>query len=412
MLTLTPALNKPGSLSAPRIGLAVAGGGPLGAIYELGALHALNESIEGLRLHELEVYVGVSSGAFMAAGLANQVTTTQMCRIFIGSDDAEFVFRPESFLRPAVREYLRRATGIPSVVREILREAVTNPSHFATLEGISGLARLIPTGVFDNHVIEEVLSGLLSRSGRTNDFRQLTSRLRVVAVELDTGQAVRFGSPGQDHVPISLAVQASSALPGLYPPVKIDGHYYVDGALRRTLHASAALREGVDLLLAINPLVPYREFPEEDHPGPVTRSVEKGGLPLVLSQTFRAMIQSRMQIGMTKYAEDYPDTSLMLIEPNRNDEKMFFTNVFSYSSRSALAEHAYQTTRAEILKRSETLDAFLAPFGLKTNHRSLSEPRTLEGSLALEPFYRAPVANNLARTLERLDRELEQREIQ
>ena len=39
--------------SAPRIGLALAGGGPLGAIYEIGALCALDEALAGLDLTQL-----------------------------------------------------------------------------------------------------------------------------------------------------------------------------------------------------------------------------------------------------------------------------------------------------------------------------------------------------------------------
>ena len=66
-----------------------------------------------------------------------------------------------------------------------------------------------------------------------------------------------FGSTGRDHVPISRAIQASSALPGLFPPVEIDGEHYVDGALNKTLHASVALDQGVGLLLCVNPLVPF-----------------------------------------------------------------------------------------------------------------------------------------------------------
>ena len=41
-------------LPRPRIGLALAGGGPLGAIYELGALLALSESLEGVDFNELD----------------------------------------------------------------------------------------------------------------------------------------------------------------------------------------------------------------------------------------------------------------------------------------------------------------------------------------------------------------------
>ena len=42
-----------------RIGLALAGGGPLGAIYEIGALCALDESLEGLSFTELHHYVEI-----------------------------------------------------------------------------------------------------------------------------------------------------------------------------------------------------------------------------------------------------------------------------------------------------------------------------------------------------------------
>jgi len=55
----------------PRIALALAGGGPLGAIYEICVLCAIDEAMEGLDLTALHHYVGVSAGGFIAAGLAN-----------------------------------------------------------------------------------------------------------------------------------------------------------------------------------------------------------------------------------------------------------------------------------------------------------------------------------------------------
>lgn len=401
MLSLTSASKPLAEGRAPTIGLALAGGGPLGAIYELGALHALNDALDGPRLHELDAYVGVSSGAFLSASLANQVTTTQMCRIFMGARDAEFAFRPEDFLRPALREYIDRTKNLPGALADMVRELITHPGRLSDLSSLGSMSRLVPTGMFDNGTIERFLRKVLSRPGRSNDFRDLNTKLRIVAVELDTGQAVRFGASGMAHVPISQAVQASAALPGLYPPVKIEDRYYVDGALRRTLHASAILREGVDLLIGINPLVPYdSKMPMP----PGTSRVVGGGLPLVMSQTFRSLIQSRMQIGIGKYAGQYPGASLMVLEPNRNDERMFFTNVFSYASRSGLAEHAYQTTRAELLARADDLEPFLEPYGIGIRRRELATPRSLMASLEAEPPYLAPLSNSLARSLDRLDR--------
>ena len=101
-----------------RIGLAVAGGGPTGGMYELGALRALDDAIDGLDLTRLEVYVGVSSGAFLAAGLANRMSSAEMTRVFIVGEPGDARFRPEAFLRPAFadcggvhRQPGRRATG-------------------------------------------------------------------------------------------------------------------------------------------------------------------------------------------------------------------------------------------------------------------------------------------------------------
>src|SRR5271166_4680303 len=63
-----------------KLGIALAGGGPLGAIYEIGALVALEKALKGLTLTDLDVYVGVSSGAFLAAGLANGISPSEMLR--------------------------------------------------------------------------------------------------------------------------------------------------------------------------------------------------------------------------------------------------------------------------------------------------------------------------------------------
>jgi predicted acylesterase/phospholipase RssA len=112
-------------------------------------------------------------------------------------------------------------------------------------------------------------------------------------------------------VPISKAVQASAALPGLFPPVEIDGQQFVDGALIKTMHASIALDEGLDLMLCINPLVPFDASKPQASteaptpwaaPEPIPHSAD-GGLPAVLSQTFRSLIHSRLELGHKSYEQ-------------------------------------------------------------------------------------------------------------
>ena len=366
-----------------RIALALAGGGPLGAIYEIGALCALDEALEGLDFTALDHYIGVSAGGFIAAGLANGMTPRELCRAFIDEHvQGDEVFDPAWLMVPAWSEFARRSIMLPGLAASALwRLAVGRRSFTHALER---LGAALPTGVFSNEQVDLRLAALFSRDGRTNDFRQLRNKLTLVATNLDSGDAAPFGQPGWDHVPISRAVQASSAMPGLFPPVEIDDNYYVDGALKKTMHASVALDEGVDLMLCLNPLVPFNATPDRvskvmragvpDEKRRIPRIVD-GGLPAVLSQTFRSMIHSRMELGMKHYERAYPDTDIVLIEPDHRDPELFLANTFSYGQRRHLAEHAYQQTRAMLRSRKTSMSAKLARHGITLNTDVLEDPR-------------------------------------
>lgn len=348
--------------AAPKIGLAVAGGGPIGGMYELGALRALDEAIAGLDLTRLDCYVGVSSGAFLAAGLANRMGTDAMCRIFITGDSDDVQFRPETFLRPAFFEYMRRAASAPRLAMEWWRDMVFPRGDSRWSDAIQRFGGLVPTGLFDSAEIELFLRDVFTRRGRSNDFRTLPASLFVIAVELDSGKVVRFGGEDWDDIPISRAVQASAALPGLYAPVEVRGRHFVDGALRRTMHASVVLDRGVDLMIGLNPLVPFdanREAPDAIH-----QRLSEGGLPVVLSQTFRTLLQSRMQVGLQRYAQTYPNIDQLVFEPNSDDGELFFTNVFSFSARRRVAELAYRNTLDDLRRRAKELVPVLEAHGL------------------------------------------------
>jgi predicted acylesterase/phospholipase RssA len=247
---------------------------------------------------------------------------------------------------------------------------------------MESLAPVLPTGAFSNRQVHTQLARLFSAGGRTNDFRQLKTRLTLVATNLDSSEPTPFGAPGWDHIPISQAVQASAALPGLFPPVEIEGRHYVDGALKKTMHASVALDDGVDLLICLNPLVPFDTTAPLDVQAlqplllPAQRKMPRiadGGLSSVLSQTFRSLIHSRMELGMKHYASQYPDTDIVLIEPDHRDPELYLANTFSYSQRRHLAEHAYQQTRALLRANASCLAAKLQRHGIRLNQAALDD---------------------------------------
>lgn len=394
----------------PKIGLALAGGGPLGGIYEIGALLALNEAIDGLDFAEVDVYVGVSAGSLVAATLANGISVEEMGRLLVSRKGRPQRFDPALFLQPNFKEYLRRTAKLPRLLAEGLWGFARSPLKTGLLESLSGLAKAIPTAVFDNRPIERFLADLFSNRGMTNDFRELKRQLLIVGVDLDTGEAVRFGSRGHDDVPISRAVQASTALPGLYPPVQIGDRYFVDGGLKRTLHASSALDEGVELLFCVNPIVPYDASLAPPGVEKPHDSLVEGGLTVILSQTFRALIHSRMQVGMAKYETSYVDRDVILFEPDSGDSKMFFTNVFSYSNREMVCQHAYRTTRRDLWLRRRHLGPILERHGVTINESILRDgDRHFTSALSRRPDpmrlgnYKNKMTNRLDSLLDRLE---------
>jgi predicted acylesterase/phospholipase RssA len=270
----------------------------------------------------------------------------------------------------------------PHLVAKAARRYVEAPRSQGFLETWQELARALPTGLFDNAPIGDYLAKLLSSEGRCNDFRKLSRHLFIVATDLDTSEAIAFGSPGWDDVPISRAVQASTALPGLYPPVNIHGKSFVNGALMKTLHASVALEAGADLLFCINPLVPFDAAAAARRSHRKRVSIAERGLPTVLSQTFRSIIHSRMSVAMKRYQHEYPHADILLFEPRRDDAEMFFTNIFSYAERRRLSEHAYQAMRDDLRQRSNELAPILARHGLGLDQAILADTRrTLDATV-------------------------------
>lgn len=390
--------------TSARIGLAIAGGGPVGAMYELGALRALDDALDGVDLNRMDCYVGVSSGAFLAAGLVNRMSTIEMCRIFITGDSDDVHFRPETFLRPAILEYVRRASSLPRLTVEWWG-SLLRPRDSRLSDLMQRFGGLVPAGLFDNSEIERFMREIFSRRGRSNDFRQLDRELYVVAVDLDSGEAVRFGAGEWKDIPISKAVQASAALPGLYPPVEVRGRHYVDGALRRTMHASVLLERGIDLLIGINPLVPFDSTRVDSDAGRRDEvdphRIWQGGLPAVMSQTFRTLLQSRMQVGLAKYAQQYPEIDQLIFEPNSNDGEMFFTNVFSFSNRRRVCQLGYRNTLQDLRNRAESLRPVLAAHGIRLRDEVLEDKhRTVLSGLGKAPPRSTETTARLRRALD------------
>lgn len=395
-----------------KIGLALAGGGIGGAIYEIGALRALEDAIDGLDFTQVPVYVGVSAGAVVSSCLVNRISTLQLAENILGFGAPEEGFRPEFFNTPAFSRFFKRSLSVPGLVLDAMMDFTLNLPRSSLVGSMSRLVWALPTAIFSNEPLHRYLQSVFSSRGRTNDFRDLDQELYVVASDLDSSEEVVFGTPDWDHVPISRAVQASTALPGLYPPVLIENRHFVDGVLLKTMHASVALDRGVDLLFCLNPIVPVD----------TARSVEQGfmrrgklinrGLVTVLSQTIRTLVHSRMSASFSHYKTRYMDADVVLFEPRKDDYTMFFTNIFSFRSRRIVCEHAYDSTLRDLRRRHDELKPMLDRHGLAFRYDVLwDEEQTLWKSIGYDKHGRRTFqpTNQLRTALNRLEWNLKQR---
>jgi hypothetical protein len=156
--------------------------------------------------------------------------------------------------------------------------------------------------------------------------------------------------------------------------------------------------------------VPFDASAASRNGRPSVEKLDQGGLPLVLAQTFRAIIHSRMKVGMEKYRQQYPDADVLLFEPGREDADMFFANIFSYAHREQLCEAAYRSTRRNLLARQALLAPLLARHGVRLNLERLDDAlRSIAGALNdPRPLLARPrgirqATRDLAHTLDHLE---------
>jgi predicted acylesterase/phospholipase RssA len=336
-----------------------AGGGVTGAVYEIGCLRALQDLLDRSVL-DLDLYVGVSGGAFVASLLANGVTPADMYDEVVGGPRRPLGVGGAPLFRLGMGELLRRSARLPRFARGVLA-ALWSGERRGVADLALSIFELLPAGLLDNSGVRDLLARLFAMPGRTDSFAALRRELYIVAVDLDRGTAVAFGEKGRRQAPISQTVQASTALPGLYRPVRIAGRDYVDGGVKKTAHVNLAIRHGADLVICINPLVPIRN---EAVKGPLHGPLSDKGVTYVLDQALRLMLHGRMQYGMERYKAEHPEVDILLVEPAAHDLRMFSYNIMRYSARRELAEHGYRSVLATFAKRRRDYARVLARHGI------------------------------------------------
>lgn len=340
-----------------RIGLCLPGGGLTGALYQIGALAALEDGVAGLDGQSFSLYLGHSSGATVAAALAGGSSVQRLYRALLDPVDNFFPLERSHIFRMDLDEWNRTlATGWMALRHGLTRlrtrsdRATQTPTHLYVWEQLDRFNDSLPAGIFRLDRYERFLAEFFLRRGIPNTFRAMPRPLRIATHDIDSGDQVMFGAAGFEDVPVSLACAASLALPLFFSPVRIGGRHYIDGGLGSVAHLDVAEAEGIELAIVVSPMVPvstaHRAVPTGHG---VRESVRDKGLLWVVNQAMRIGAHARLHQEVARIRASPSSTmQVLVLEPEPSDVLLFLHNPANVAARRAILEYAYKTTRERI----------------------------------------------------------------
>ncbi|HEV3231341.1 MAG TPA: patatin-like phospholipase family protein [Candidatus Dormibacteraeota bacterium] len=353
-----------------RTALVLSGGGLTGAVYHIGALRALNEALLDRSVNDFDLYVGTSAGAIIASCMANGLRTRDLLRAVSGEAGPLNLNRGDVF-RPNFEELARKAVGLPLTTAHALAHYLRHLRDMDLMDFVALFADALPSGFLRGEAIADYLARIFTLTDNTDVFDRLRRELVIIATDLDTGGRKLFGHGHDTDPPISLAAAASAAIPVVYAPVRIGGHDYVDGGVRGTASLDVAVEHGADLIVCVNPLVPFdnreRHIPKL---GEDAERVSDKGFSAITNQVSRTMLHAGLHYHLKQLRRAHPEVDVVLIEPKRTDARMFFSNPMRYSSRMLVARHGYESVVVELEENFDRNQAILARHGM-TLRRSL-----------------------------------------
>lgn len=308
--------------------LVLSGGATKAFYFHLGVLKALMPE-------KLTSIVGTSAGALIGAFVASGASVDTLLssvhqkELYIPKFDAWVdMLTASSLFRPRLDNWaiqgaqtgwaaLKFLLSLPTmynkdVVAEMVDQLIASQTHIA--------------GFFDASVLEKLFINLMP----SNNFADSEIDLYVTATSLDSRERAVFNGiydfkDAHNHflrdVPIHKAVRASTAIPAMFEPVKIQGKYYIDGEIKQTLSMD------IGVALADRIVISHTYQPLQLGGG---QSVSELGWLNILKQSLSIAFYERICTWRDIYEQQFPDKEIIWIEPEPDDLEFFLAPEFSF----------------------------------------------------------------------------------
>ncbi|HET9941641.1 MAG TPA: patatin-like phospholipase family protein [Candidatus Eisenbacteria bacterium] len=359
--------NTP-STGRRKICLSLSGGGLSGAFYEIGCLAALDDFL-GFDFSStgFDIYIGVSAGASVAAVLAKGIPARKVYWGLLTDADPALQFRRGDMYdvnRWAIlRSFLKITWSIPGYfVRRV--KGGQRPSPFDFMHYIE---ERLPAGLFALDNFQDFFTSVLEAHGKSGDFADLEKELYIPATDLDLGTRRIFSNVEGSTCKIGDVVAASSAIPLLFRPVRIEGRDYIDGSTGKVAHIDVAVRAGASTILIINPLVNISNdrqtvcLPRGDGR---CATIREKGMSFIQDQASRIETRVRLDGEIRRCQVEYPSVKLYRIEPSSSEPMMFLHHTMSYTEREAILRYGYTSMTAILRRRRAVIEELMQFHGL------------------------------------------------
>ncbi len=305
-----------------KTGLVLGGGGLVGLAYHAGALKALDEA--GVDLRGSDVIVGTSAGAIMAAYLAAGWSPSDFYDYANGR-------HPRALERAEDQRRETRNIFTPLWNTPAQRVARSIGSTFAVVSARGYWNRIARDRIPHDRLRRAFPAGLYSttetRLRLEEDLPQEWPRddLYICGADLYTGRRVAFGHPDAPAAGLPDAVLASTAIPGVFPPVRIDARQYVDGGIVSATSLDLAVDAGCTSIICVAPLG-YRNEGGIAEP--------RLWLPMAMRSLFARSLRREVNEARAKGID------VLVIRPWVSDLAQLGTNSMRHFDRAAMVKDA------------------------------------------------------------------------
>lgn len=256
--------------------LALGGGGDRGA-YEAGVLKALVE-LQPAEEVQYDVVTGISAGSLNAAGF---------CQFPKGQEHAAKEFLIQNWL--SIQKSQVYKNWVPGGV-------------------VQGFA--VKSGLFDTTPLRETLGKLLDLNKLKNSDRWL----HIGTTNLNKARIDFFDQTSPNLID---GIMASSAVPGVFPPVNIGGDLYVDGGVEYMDAISDSVRlcyekyNTTDVKVKLDVVLAISDF---GYPGILDRLVTT---PFILMHSMFTILNNIMIADIQNARIAFPKTEVRVFKPTK-----------------------------------------------------------------------------------------------